>query len=122
MTSPTPEKPGVDDTGPVYDNESPKHVHAIGVIALTYAKLQVAMDDLLLTRTQSGWAEKYYQGLSEDKRSDAIREAFKDDDPGVVDAIGNLVKYFDWYNRHTPAAEIYPEAMRRAPKIRADVN
>jgi hypothetical protein len=78
---------------PVYP---PKHIHAIGVIVLTYSALQSAMDRLFLNRAQSEWAEKYYYGLSEDKRSDAIRDAFKDDDPGVIGAIDNLVKYFDW--------------------------
>ena len=34
----------VDNTGP------PKHVHAIGVIALTYARLQATMDRLFLTK------------------------------------------------------------------------
>jgi hypothetical protein len=92
------DKPTIEDTwpAPAYDNGPPKHVHAIGVIALTYATLQSAMDCLFLNRTQSEWAEKYYYGLSEDKRSDAIREIFKDDDPSVVAAIGNIVKYFDW--------------------------
>jgi hypothetical protein len=114
MTSQRPEKPVIEDTWPVYDNESPKHVHAIGVIALTYASLQGAMDDLFLTRTQSGWAEKYYHGLIEDKRSDAIREAFKGGDPGVVDAIGNLVKYFDWCRdcrNNLLHAESYPSGL-----------
>jgi hypothetical protein len=81
---------------PVYDNGPPKHVHAIGVIALTYARLQDTMDQLFLTKAQSEWAEKYYYLLSEDNRSGAIRDIFKNHDPGVVSAIDNLVKYFDW--------------------------
>jgi hypothetical protein len=64
-----------DDTWPfpVYENGTPKHVHAIGVIALAYAKLQSGMDALFLNRTQSEWAEKYYYLLSEDNRSGASR-------------------------------------------------
>ena len=54
------------------------------------------MDRLFLTKAHSDWAEKYYYMLSEDNRSEAIREMFKDDGPGVVEAIGNLVEYFDW--------------------------
>jgi hypothetical protein len=88
----------VEDTWPLpkYDNGPPKHVHAIGVIALAYATLQSAMDHLFLNRARSEWAEKYYYLLNEEKRSDAIKEVFKNADPGVVEAIGNIVKYFDW--------------------------
>lgn len=81
---------------PVYDSGPPKHVHAIGVIALTYATLQDSMDRLFLTKAQSEWAEKYYYLLSEDNRSDAVKKIFKDDGTDVVEAIGNLVEYFDW--------------------------
>jgi hypothetical protein len=87
-----------EDTWPApdYQNGPPKHVHAIGVIALTYSTLQSAMDRLFLDRANSKWAEKYYYLLSEEKRSDAIRDIFKDEDPGVVAAIGNLVECFNW--------------------------
>ena len=87
-----------EDTWPAprYGPWPPKHVHAIGVIALTYATLQATMDRLFLTKAQSEWAEKYYYLLSEDNRSGAIKKIFKDDGPDVVEAIGNLVKYFDW--------------------------
>ena len=91
----------IGDTWPLpdYDNGPPKHVHAIGVIALAYATLQSAMDRLFLNRAKSEWAEKYYYLLNEEKRSDAIKEVFKNDGPGVVDAVGNvgnIVTYFDW--------------------------
>jgi hypothetical protein len=45
----------VEDTWPLpkYDNGPPKHVHAIGVIALAYATLQSAMDRLFLNRAMS---------------------------------------------------------------------
>jgi hypothetical protein len=81
---------------PDYDVGPPEHVHAIGVIALTYATLQACVDCLFLNRAGSQWAEKYYYVLTEDKRCGAIKELFKDDDPGVIEAIGNIVKYFDW--------------------------
>jgi hypothetical protein len=52
--------------------------------------------------------------LSEDNRSCAIKDIFKDDNPGVVDAIGNIVKYFDWSRtcRNTLLhAESYPPGL-----------
>jgi hypothetical protein len=68
-----------EDTWPLpdYDNGPPKHVHAIGVIALAYATLQNAMDHLFLNRARSEWAEKYYYLLNEEKRSDASRRYSK---------------------------------------------
>jgi hypothetical protein len=76
--------------------------------------LQSAMDRLFLDRGNSEGSEKYYYVLSEEKRSDAIREIFMDDDPGVVDAIGNLVKYFDWCRvcrNNLLHAESYPPGL-----------
>jgi hypothetical protein len=81
---------------PAYGVGPLEHVHAIGVIALTYATLQNSMDRLFLTMAGSDWAEKYYYLLSEENRSSAIKKIFKDDGPDVVEAIGNLVEYFDW--------------------------
>jgi hypothetical protein len=79
MTSQTPEKPMIEDTWPQpkYDPGPQKHVHAIGVIALTYATLQSAMDRLFLDIANSEWAKRYYYMLTEDKRSGAIGEIFK---------------------------------------------
>ncbi|HZZ22295.1 MAG TPA: hypothetical protein VFE60_06830 [Roseiarcus sp.] len=115
MTSQEPEKPAIEDTWPRpdYDPGPQKHVHAIGVIALTYATLQSAMDRLFLDRANSEWAEKYYYMLSEETRSDAIKEVFKDDQ-GVVGAVGNLVKYFDWCRacrNNLLHAESYPSGL-----------
>jgi hypothetical protein len=116
MTSQAPEMPVIEDTWPRpdYDNGPPKHVHAIGVIALTYATLQGAMGRLFLNRAQSKWAEKYYYLLSEEKRSEAIKALFKDDAPSVAEAIGNIVDYFDWCRacrNNLLHAESYPSGL-----------
>jgi hypothetical protein len=79
---------------PKYDVGPLDHVHAIGVIALAYATLQECMGDLFLNRAQSEWAEKYYHVLTEEKRSKAIKELFKDDDPNVIEAIGQHCRIF----------------------------
>ena len=76
---------------PVYDNGPPKHVHAIGVIALTYATLQSGMDRLFLNRAKSEWAEKYYYLLSEDNRPTRSRRYSRTTTRSVVEAIGNIV-------------------------------
>jgi hypothetical protein len=92
----------------------PEHVHAIGVIALTYGTLQGVMDGLFLDSANSEWAEKYYYVLSEDNRSRAIKDIYKHHDPGVVEATGNLVEYFDWCRacrNNLLHAESYPPGL-----------
>jgi hypothetical protein len=87
---------------PLYNPGPPtEHIHALGVIALTYAKLQRSMDDLFLNKARtkqipSDWAGTYYYALSEDKRSEAIKGIYKEDEAEVFEAIENIVKYFDW--------------------------
>ena len=69
---------------------------------------------LVLNKAQSEWAEKYYYLLSEDNRSGAIKKIFKDDDAAVVEAIGNLVEYFDWCRacrNNVLHAESYPSGL-----------
>lgn len=86
-----------------YNPGPEKHLHALGVIAITFANLQAAMDALYL-----GKAEKeglphelstiYYFGLSEDKRLGALRTIFEkyEKDARVVDLVRNLIQYVEW--------------------------
>ncbi len=94
---------------------TPKQLHALGVLSLNYAKLQGHMDALYFLKAVAG-AETRYYALSEDKRSQAIKDIYNDADPKVVEAINNLVSFFDW-SRHCRNnllhAESYPSALRR---------
>ena len=53
---------------------------------------------------------------TQDKRSQAIKDTYKDADPDVVETMNNLVCFFDW-SRHCRNnllhAESYPSALRR---------
>jgi hypothetical protein len=121
MRAQTPAVPVIEEAWPPYGSGSPKHVHAIGVIALTYATLQGAIDRLFLNKAQSEWAEKFYYGLSEDKRSDEIKNIFKNDDPSVFVAIANVVKYLDWCRACRNMllhAESYPPGLSSFPRLR----
>jgi hypothetical protein len=120
---------------------SREHLHALGVLALNYAKLQRDMDDLFLLsaerkRVPREWAETYYYALSEDKRSQAIKEMFKDapppsglrskaepgagggSGPEIAEAIGNLVSVFEWCRdcrNNLLHAESYPVGLAPLP-------
>jgi hypothetical protein len=78
---------------PKYDNGPPKHVHAIRRDRACLRHAAKRNGPVVPEQARSEWAEKYYYLLNEEKRSDAIKEVFKNADPGVVEAIGNIVKY-----------------------------
>jgi hypothetical protein len=102
---------------------SQEHLHALGVISLTYATLQHSMDDLFLVRAArkqvpSDWAQTYYYALTEDKRCQAIREIFEDTDSAVIEAIKNIVGFFDWCREcrnNLLHAESYPSGLAPFP-------
>lgn len=96
---------------------SQKHLHALGVLSLNYAKLQGHMDALYFLKAADG-AQTHYYALSEDKRSQAIKDLYNGADPKVAEAIKNLASFFDWC-RHCRNnllhAESYPSGLRRFP-------
>jgi hypothetical protein len=92
-----------------------KQLHALGVLSINFVTLQGSMDDLYFLKAAAG-AEKYYYALSEDKRSQTIKDLYKHEDPKVVDVIGNLVSFFDWSRNcrnNLLHAESYPSAVGR---------
>jgi hypothetical protein len=93
---------------------TPKQLHALGVLSLNFVKLQGHMDELYFLKAVAG-AEIRYYALGEDKRSQAIKDIYKDADPKVVQAISNLVGFFDWSRNcrnNLLHAESYPSALR----------
>ncbi len=62
---------------------TPKQLHALGVLSLNFVKFQGCMDDLYFQKAAAG-AEKDYYALSEDKRSQAIKDLYKQTDPKVA--------------------------------------
>jgi hypothetical protein len=108
-----------EDTWPLPDYQlgpTPQELHALGVLSLNYVKFHGHMDALYFLKARAG-AETHYYGLTEDKRSLAIKDVYKDADPDVAEAIDNLVCLFDW-SRHCRNtllhAESYPSAYRRS--------
>jgi hypothetical protein len=92
---------------PKFNPGSHYHIHALGVIAITYAGFQRSIDYLYAfhprqQKLPDELIDLYYFNLSEDNRIKAVADVFakyeRDDD--VKAAIENLLKYFQWC-KHT---------------------
>jgi hypothetical protein len=116
-----------EDTWPLpnYNPGSPRHLHALGVIAVTYAGFQRSIDSLYAfhprqQKLPDELIELYYFSLGEEKRIDAVRKVF--DAYGksevVKAAINNVLSYFRWC-KHTRDqilhAERYPASFGGDP-------
>ena len=79
------------------------HLHALGVIAVTYAQFQRSIDYLYAfhprqMKLPDALIDLYYLGLSEEKRIQAVREVFAkyEKSEAIKAAIENVLKYFQW--------------------------
>ena len=88
---------------PKYNPGSPKHLHALGVIAVTYAGFQRSIDNLYAfhprqQKLPDELINLYYFSLSEEKRTEAIRKVFDtyEKNDAVKTAIKNVLDYFLW--------------------------
>jgi hypothetical protein len=105
---------------PHYNPGRPKHLHALGVIAIQYASLERSVDILYLSKAlrqtlPQDLVELYYYSLNEEKRIEAVRLIFKayEEDLKVIAAIENLLEYFQWCRNcrnQILHAEQYPAA------------
>jgi hypothetical protein len=102
-----------------------KHLHALGVIAITFANFQAAMDDLYLKyATRAGvpreFSALYYFSLSEEKHNTAIKDIVSkyEKDAIFVDLILNLLDHFKWCQHcrnNLLHAEQYPAGIVAVP-------
>jgi hypothetical protein len=88
---------------PSYNPGARKHLHAIGVIAVTFGAFERSIDSLYFFHPQRmklphELTALYYFNLNEEKRVVAIRDVFKsfERDPTVIEAVGNALSYFQW--------------------------
>ena len=110
---------------PKYNPGSSKHLHALGVIAVTYAGFQRSVDNLYAfhprqQKMPDELIDLYYFTLSEDKRIDAVHSVFKtyEKDDDVVAAVKNVLDYFKWCKRTRDQilhAERYPASFGGDP-------
>jgi hypothetical protein len=108
---------------PHYDPGPPDHLHAIGVIALTFGAFQANVESLYFhfarKRLSQEMAEYFWDNLNEDKRITAARKLFEEhDDKEVRDYGDNLLDYFNWCRNcrnQLLHSERYPAGLFRIP-------
>jgi hypothetical protein len=93
---------------PHYNPGGRLHLHALGVIDITYASFGQSIERLY------SWSDRadYLQQNSKD-RSHYLIEKFRDQEPGLVKPVRNIVEYFDvctWNRNQLLHAERYPAA------------
>jgi hypothetical protein len=119
-----------EDTWPMpkYNPGQPKHLHALGVIALQFAQFERSVESLYHAEA---WRKKipddlidlYFYSLNEEKRIEAIRliyAGYTAKHPHVADVINNLLDYFNWSRdcrNKILHAERYPAAFGGDPEM-----
>ncbi len=110
---------------PHYNPGPEKHLHALGVIAITFANFQAGMDALYVQRASKENLPPeivtiYYFSLSEDKRLVALKALFDkyERNTRIKDLVYNLIAYFEWCQHCRNSllhAELYPPALGGLP-------
>lgn len=100
----------IEDTWPLprYNPGDRLHLHALGVIGITYASFEQSVDRLY------SWSDRLdYLRQNSKNRLGSLIEKFSDHEPALTDAVKNIVKYFDvctWNRNQLLHAERYPPA------------
>ena len=93
-----------EDTWPTnYNPGSHLHLHALGVIAVTFASFERSLDALYSCRAgqenmPTELINMYYFSLNEEKRIDAIRQVFSiyEKNAEITVLVNNILAYFLW--------------------------
>ncbi|SEE72783.1 hypothetical protein SAMN05444161_6886 [Rhizobiales bacterium GAS191] len=118
-----------DDQWPMPEyNAGPRdHLHAIGVISITFANLQASLDALNKSYARQlnmpgELIDFLYFNLTEEKRIEAIGTLFRasEADKAVVRAVENLLRYFKWCSKcrnNILHSELYPPSFGADPDM-----
>lgn len=112
---------------PTYNPGQPKHLHALGVIAVLFAQLERSVESLYHAEAQrrnvpQDLIDLYFYTLNEEKRLEAIRLIYGDyktKHPQMHVLISNLLEYFHWCRNcrnQLLHAENYPAAFGGDPE------
>jgi hypothetical protein len=88
---------------PKFDAGDARHLHAVGVIAVTFAQFERGIESLFLHHpaqldVQTDLIQRYYFALNEEQRIKVTRTFYRDReaDELVRAAISNALDFFDW--------------------------
>src|SRR6266446_8933029 len=88
---------------PNFDAGDAKHLHAVGVISLTFVQFERGIEDLFLhhpaqSQMPADLVQRYYYSLNEEQRIKTTRRFYQDyeADPLVRDAAENVLDFFNW--------------------------
>src|SRR3977135_542937 len=88
---------------PKFDAGDPKHLHAVGVIALTFVQFERRVESMFLhhpTNSEMPFdlRERNFLALSEGQRVAVTRKFYSDSEPDalVKAAAKNVLDFFDW--------------------------
>lgn len=94
------------DDWPSYYSGKRDHLHALGVIALSYSAFERSLQALYAHHAQqqkipNALADLYYTSLNELGQLKAIRAIFKayDEETETVALVNNLLDFFDWCSK-----------------------
>ena len=98
-----------------------KHLHAVGVISLTFVQFERGVEGLFLHHPSQevmprDLVYRYFYALSEEQRLKAIRAYYKDheEDEIVRSAVGKVLELFDWAHdarNKILHSELYPPGL-----------
>jgi hypothetical protein len=119
----------IDDDWPLpkFNAGDPKHLHAVGVIAVTFAQFERSIEGLFLHHPANSSVpidliQRYFFALSEDQRISTTRKFYADReaDEAVKAAVGNVLDFFDWAHDSRNKilhSERYPMSFGADPNI-----
>jgi hypothetical protein len=88
---------------PGFDAGDPKHLHAVGVIAVTFVQFERSVESLFLHHPANSAVpfdllDRYFFALSEDQRVAVTRKFYSEHEPDalVKTAASNVLDFFNW--------------------------
>jgi hypothetical protein len=111
---------------PKFSAGDPKHLHAVGVIAVTFVQFERSIEGLFLHHPANNSVpidliHRYFFALSEDQRISTTRKFYaeRESDDAVRAAVNNVLDFFNW--AHDSRNKIL-HAERYPPGFGADPN
>jgi len=112
---------------PEFDAGDPKHLHAVGVIAVTFVQFERSVESMYLHHPAHSAVPidlliRYFLALSEEQRVSATRKFYSDSEPDALikAAAHNVLDFFDWAHDSRNKilhSERYPMGLGSDPDI-----